>query len=48
MPEHVSGSVLVTGASVDERYLNQLRAAGLKVINPALRSYCNWGGVAVF
>jgi glyoxylate reductase len=30
----ISGTVLVTGASVAQRYLDQLRAAGLTVINP--------------
>lgn len=34
MTDRTSGSVLVTGASVGERYLDQLRAAGLTVINP--------------
>ena len=34
MSQSLSGTVLVTGASVDERYLGRLRDAGLAVINP--------------
>ncbi|MGH7749701.1 MAG: 2-hydroxyacid dehydrogenase, partial [Candidatus Dormibacteria bacterium] len=35
MTGSLSGTVLVTGASVDKRFLDRLRVAGLEVVNPA-------------